>query len=188
MNRIIHIVITCVIFLNLTESKAQYVNQVYSVWDDALTEWTFETEHLEFGAWVIKDGTLRLRYMNRDDWTEWTYEHDDLFLTLKLKWKDNPDYWEMTTPDGIITAKTVWRNDHSVWRIQGNQNKFTLESRYKNNFNEWELRNNVFGNWHMMTDREGDPRNWLITDEMEAEIDTPFKVMFSFLVLISSTK
>jgi len=180
------IFILFVFLTNATQLASQYVNQVYTVWDDSFTEWAFETEHFEDGEWIVKEGILRLRYLNRDDWSERTYEHEGLYLDIKLKWKDNPNFWEMRTPEGIITAKTVWRNDRSVWRIQGQQYKLTLASKYKNSFDEWELRKNDMGQWHTMTKWEGDPRNWLVTDDMEGEVGIPYKVMFSFLVFITS--
>lgn len=158
---------------------AQQLTGVATYFDDSFRQWVFYTE------WEEEEGGLELRW--EDNWGEWDYRLNDDFGTIKLKWPDRPDEWELRGNNRIVTARTLWRGDFKEWRITDGRVTLTLRSRYGNQWDEWELRNSNNGDFRMVTNWEGDPRDWIIEDKLDDEVTFEMKTMLMFIVIFHSS-
>ncbi len=161
-------------------SMAQALTAVYTRYDDSFGEWYFLTQEEE-------EGTLNLRWLFDQNWTEWDYRLGELSGSIETKWKDSPKEWELRGGNHIVTARTVWPDDFKEWRINDGSHTFTLRSRWSNRLDEWELRNSNYGHWAMYTVYEGDPRDWIVEEELDADIPFETRLMMAFLVLFHAS-
>ncbi|MAT54002.1 MAG: hypothetical protein CMN32_05940 [Saprospirales bacterium] len=157
-------------------AMAQVLVAAYTRYDDSFGEWYFLTEDEE-------EGTLNLRWLFEENWTEWDYRLGELSGSIELKWKDSPEEWELRGGNHIVTARTVWPGDLKEWRINDGEHTLTLRSRWSNRLDEWELRSSHDGDWIMYTVYEGDPRDWVIDDRLPEEYPFETRLMLAFLVL-----
>lgn len=155
---------------------AQVISAAYTRYDDSFREWYFLTTDEE-------EGTLSLRWLYDDNWSEWDYRLGEHSGSIELKWKDSPEEWELRGGNRIVTARTVWRGDLKEWRINDGERTLTLRSRWSNRLDEWELRSAHDGHWHMYTVYEGDPRDWIIDDELGDDYPFETRLMLVFLAL-----
>jgi len=141
-------------------------------WDDSAREW-------EIFSFVGEDeyeseNELRLKWPLKNDWTEWTFDYNNNFNYIKLKWPNDPGHWELRTEDGaVVSIKTKWRNDFTEWVIEMEDLKINWISEYRANMSSWYFESDELGYLNMYTAFRGDPRDWLIEDhalEMPDEI------------------
>ncbi|HFA50142.1 MAG TPA: hypothetical protein ENJ95_14120 [Bacteroidetes bacterium] len=158
---------------------AQYLTGIAAYYDDSFAEWRFFT-----GA-EDEEGELNLRW--DDDWTDWDYRIGEIFGNIKMKWKDRPGEWELRGNNQIVTARALWRNDFSEWRITDNNTTFTLKAKWKNQTDNWSAGNSKHGTFEMETNRERDPRDWNIYDDLDGEVSFELKMMMVFIVVYHST-
>ncbi len=163
-------------FLFFVQSQvlAQRVLSLYTRYDDSFREWYFITDEEE-------EGTLGLRWLFNDDWTEWDYRIGERFGTIRMKWKDNPESWELRGDGHLVTANTVWPGNFREWRINDGKHTLTLRTRWGNRFDEWELRNSSHGDWSMYTAYEADPRDWIIEDYLDESVPFETRLMLAFI-------
>lgn len=154
---------------------------VSSKWDDSFREWAIFTEDEE------QEGELMMRWPFREDWTEWEYQLEDFGGDIRQQWKNDPSKWQISGDGERITARRLWANSNREWRITNNSTSLTLRSKYGNDFGSWQIREETYGKFEMFTDIEGDPRDWVIVDEMDEEISLAFKMAIVFIVLHHST-
>ncbi|MEM1320026.1 MAG: hypothetical protein AAGG75_07185 [Bacteroidota bacterium] len=159
---------------------AQYLTGAGTKWGDEFTEWIIYTDDEEL------QGELIMRWQNRNDWSEWDYRIGDVMGGFKLVWQNDPGQWELRGNGRVITARTVYPRDFRQWRITDNSHTLVLRSRWTNNFNEWQLRDDEFGNLDIYTQWEDDPREWIITDELDERISLEMKLTAVFLALLTS--
>ncbi|MCI5080378.1 MAG: hypothetical protein MRY78_01730 [Saprospiraceae bacterium] len=160
---------------------AQYLVGLETKWADSFREWTLFAEAEE------NDGHLQLRWLGQDDWTEWDYRVEDSFGQIKQKWKDNPNEWELRGNNNIVSMRTSLIGNFREWRISDNQHTLTFQTRYGNMADEWEMRNKELGYFGMLTEYEGDPRSWIITDELQEELSFELKMAMIFIAIYQST-
>lgn len=160
---------------------AQYLTAISTRYDDSFVEWLFFTENED------EEGELKMRWQLQNDWTQWEYTLGDRFGTIKTKWRDNPEEWELRGNNTIVTARTIWNGDFREWRIKSSDRSFTLHSKWGNQLDEWELRNSKHGSFTMYTDYERDPRDWVVIDELDAEVSFEEKMMLMFIVVFHSS-
>ena len=173
-------IISSLLFLSFAV-QAQLITSIGTKWSDEFTEWVIHTDEEDV------EGEITMRWQMQGDWTEWDYSIGEESGSVKLKWKDNPNQWEISGGNELITARTLWKDDPSEWRITNNSKSITLKRRWSNNFNEWHLKNDTYGEFDMFTDWEGDPREWIVRDEMDDDISFHMKIAILFLVTFHSS-
>lgn len=161
--------------------QAQYIIGIGTKWSDEFTEWKVYTEDEEL------EGEITMRWPMQLDWTEWDYNVGDASGSIRMTWKNDPNQWEINGNDELITARTLWKDDVTEWRITNNSQTITLKSRWSNNFNEWQLKNDRHGAFNIITDWEGDPREWIVEDELDEDISIHLKIAILFLVTFHSS-
>lgn len=169
------------VFCCVTDLPAQVLAGAATRWNDSFSEWIIYTD-TEGG-----EGELRLRWAMTDDWTEWQYRLGESTGTIKLKWREDLNEWEARGDNHIASARTVWRGNFREWRITDGQHTLTLSSRYGNIWDEWTVRSSSAGQFEMYTSFEGDPRDWVIVDELEETVPLATKMLMMHVVLFQST-
>ena len=161
--------------------QAQLVTGIATYWDDSFKEWQIFTEDEDI------QGTLQPRWISRDDWSEWEWELADEQVSIKQAWRNDPTQWQIRSYDGdIVTCRAMWRNDLSKWKITNNSVSITLRPRWANNPNEWIVREKNYGQFTIYTNRENDPRDWHIQDELSEQITPNMKIALVFLAIYHS--
>ena len=155
--------------------NAQVITGMSTKWSDEFSEWSIWTDDEDI------EGELTRRWQNRDDWTEWDYRIGEEVGTIRQKRKDDPTFWEIRGSDDIVTAKMAWRNDIRTWKITNNSQYVTLNSRNGATLDEWILRDERHGIFHMYTEYELDPRDWVIVDKMDEDVSFTMKVALLFI-------
>ena len=158
----------------------QYLTGVATKWSDEFTEWRLFTDTEE------EEGELKLRWITRLDWTEWQYRVGERFGSIKLKWNNNPNEWEIRGDSETVTARTLWSNNFREWRIRSGSIQFTLKCRYGNVIDEWQIQDSEYGAFQMYTNWEGDPRDWIINDELDERVPFTVKMAMAFIVAYHS--
>lgn len=158
---------------------AQTLTGVETRFTDTFSEW-----RLYAGE---EEGELRRRWQTGEDWTSWDYRLGSHSGQVNLKWTGNPNEWEIRGDNHTVTARTIWNGDFREWRITGPEYRLELRSRYKNILEEWSMEKEGAGYFGMYTAWEGDPREWVIVDELDESVSFPVKMALVFLVLHHST-
>jgi len=171
-----------------------------SAWSDSFVEWEIycavqedstvldsiylddpeEYEALEFEEEIC--GKINLRWLQREDWTQWDYECGDESGTIRQKWRNDPSQWEVRSYQGdIISIRQQWPNDPSQWMITDNEHSFVLKSRWTSQLDEWVVDGGSLGKFYFYTLQEGDPRDWAIEDGMVEEVSPAMRIAFVFM-------
>lgn len=174
----IYLFLCCLLPLSLS---AQVLTGLSTRWGDSFTEWRILTAEEEL------EGELVQIWQGQDNWTEWRYRLGEAAGTIKLKWPENPNQWEARGDNHIVTARTLYRNNFREWRVTDGTHTVTLRCRYQNIFEEWMLQSDRLGWFEMYTYYGGDPRDWVIVDELPADVPLPMRMMLSFIVVFHST-
>ena len=153
---------------------------VSTEWDNTFSEWIIFAEDEE------DDGKLVMKWPLRQDWSEWEVEFGGIDGELYLRRENDPGLWEGSADNQLITARTVWPGDMSEWIIVQEGIRINLRTRYGNLADEWIVDHPRYGFLRMYTDWEGDPRDWIVEDELSEEIPKLMKLMIIHLVLIQS--
>ena len=159
---------------------AQQITGIGTVWANDLREWVLLSEEDEIGE-------LRMRWRNQNDWTNWDYRIGEITGTIEQKWRDDPNEWEIRGDNEIATARTIWKNKFREWRITNNDLQLTIRTRYGNIADEWETITSDYGYFEMLTVWEGDPREWVIIDELDQNIPLSMRMALIFVVMYNST-
>ena len=168
------------LFFFLPFLGAQQLTAVATQWSDSFREWIVYTEV------EGEEGYLRLRWNSRGDWTQWEYRIGEYTGQIKTKWPERVDEWEVRGENFIIDARTIWRDNKREWRITDPGSvQYKWQSRYANHLEEWVIDTEQYGFFEMYTAFEGDPREWIIVDELDASL--PERMMLVFLTIINST-
>ncbi len=161
--------------------SAQTLAGAASRWGDSFREWVIYTD--EDG----NEGDLHLRWQNTDKWDEWEYRLDGVSGAIKIKWPQDPREWEIRSSEGdIVSAKTLWNNNFREWRISNNDLQMNLVCRYNNSWDEWEVRGNS-GNMEIYSAFAGDPRDWVVIDELDNDVPAAMRMAILFIVLFQSS-
>ncbi len=163
------------------DGQSQIVTGLTTAWSDSFREWVIYTEDEN------EEGELRQRWTNSDNWTEWEFRIGDLSGHIRQKWPNDPNAWELWTGNETIAARTVWPNDFREWRISWRGKQLTFKSRFSNILEEWELRGNNEEQFSVYTRFEGDPREWLIEDELDDSHPFGVRLMMAFLAVYHAT-
>lgn len=167
-------------FAVVANVSAQELYAINTTWSDSFSEWSFVTADEE-------EGSLGLRWVNRDDWTEWIFDFDGYSGTLKMKWADDPNRWELRSGGVVVNIRTKWKNDFSEWRISDGSSQLSFRSRYTNTISEWSLTDKRYGRFSIQTEWENDPRDWNIYDELDETVSLEVKLAMAFIAVINSS-
>lgn len=161
-------------------ASAQYLTGIATEWSDSFAEWNLFTDDDNL------EGELEMRWKMQNDLTDWQYRLGDQTGRIKLKWRDNPNEWEIRGDNEIITARTLWNNKFREWRIKSKDTQFTLRCKYGNTIDEWEIRNSSKGSFEIYTNWEGDPRDWIIEDNLDESVSLATKMAMVFIATFHS--
>lgn len=155
-------------------------------WNDSFREWEVHTGD----DWRV--GTLELRWSlprgfdGKDDWTEWDFRLGDTTARIQLKWADDPNLWEIKCLGVTATARTTWNNDFRQWRISDGTHRVNWQSRYGNIRDEWIVREEDCGYFSVYTYWEGDPRDWVVVDELNPDVSYAMRIAMIFIAMFNS--
>jgi hypothetical protein len=180
---------------------AQTLSSISSTYSDDLTEWElFAYEELDVvdstaladgeavEAEEVRIGRLNLLWpMKQDALRDWQYDIDGKRGTIRQKWTTDKTHWELSDADSRITMQPTWPGEVRNWRITDNHITLTLQCRYGNVADEWLVDDSRYGTFFMYTDREGDPRDWVIRNKLSADVPQGMQMALAFIVLYFST-
>ena len=161
--------------------SAQIVTGLATYWSDSFREWIIYTDDEN------EEGELRLRWADSGNWKEWDFRLGEISGQIRQKWPNDPNAWELWADNETVAARTVFPNDFREWRITDGQHTITLFCRYGNTFDEWSVRSSNAGNFEMYTQWQGDPRDWVIVDELGPTVSLPTRMMMAFIVAFHSS-
>lgn len=176
--------IVCAISLLVYFSHLAYGQEIVGAgtyWDDSFREWIIYTDREGY------EGTLERRWNIGDQWGEWDFRLGDTTASIQLKWPDDPNIWEIHSLGTTVTARTLWSGDFRQWRLNDGEFSITLQSRYSNLLEDWSLRDNRAGEFRIYTYYEGDPRDWVVIDELDENVSFAMRLALAFLAIYHST-
>ena len=160
------------------------LTSIHSQWDDSASEWTIygiDESHEEI------EGSFRIKWILRNDFSEWVADFDDTFMSIKRKFGNDNTRWELRSDSGIITdMKAKWRGDYTEWTITGDNTSIVWQSEYKNDLNVWFFEDKDQGWMEMRTISFNDTRDWEIIDET-LDVSDEIKMACVFLSLYHTT-
>ena len=176
----------CIILLflfGITTMKAQYFLGARSAFSDSFREWELI---LEKDSTEI-EGDLELTWAIGNDFTQWRYDVDGLSGEIYQKFNNNPGLWELRAEDRLVTIKQIWPGDPSQWKITLGKRSFTIRTLYNNQLDEWVLGDDKLGELVVLTNRIGDPRDWIIEDYMVDIVTFEERMAAIFIAIYTST-
>ncbi len=165
-------------------AQAQYLDGVGTRWSDDFTEWNIYTFDEEDEELV---GQLTMRWQMDMDWSSWDFRLGEWSGSIQRIFKNDPSQWEVRLGNEVVSMRTKWSNDFSEWRITDNSKTITFQSRYTNQFDYWLLKGDTYGSFYLHTEWEGDPREWVIVDELDEEISFAMKLAMLFIATYNSS-
>lgn len=152
----------------------------YTQWSDTFGEWNIASiEDKQFGS-------LERNYPAGNDWTSWTVQYNGYSGTIKQKWTNQPHQWELRYANQLVTMRPIFREDFASWRIEGNQKTVTWLKQFQNLDAPWTIRQHP--GFTIYTEFEGDPRDWIIEDDLiSEEITISMKLAMLFITLFYSS-
>ena len=164
-----------------TDATSQDILGAGTRWSDSFREWEIQTPD------EYRTGRLEMRWALRDDWSEWDFRLGDTTADMRLKWGDDPNLWEIRCLGVTVTARTQWSNDFRQWRLDDGTHRIIWKSRYGNQVEEWEVRDEDYGYFSVYTYWEGDPREWVVYDELNEDVSYAMRLAMLFITLMHST-
>lgn len=146
-----------------------------------------------FKDWVIKtddediDGEVRMRWAFRDDWTEWDIRIGDIVATVEQKWKDDPNLWEIRCGEYTVNARTTWPGVFNRWKLNDGKNQFNWGTKFANQRDEWRVDTGREDLLNVHTYWPGDPRDWVVEDNLPGDVSTAMKLAMIFIAIHFST-
>lgn len=162
-------------WLLLDAATAQTIIGVGTRYRDSFREWQITTDDEEVR------GQLWMRWAMRDDWTEWDVQIGDISATIQQKWRDDPNLWEIRCNGVTVNARTAWPGEFYRWKLTDGTHQFNWQSVYANQLSEWTVENSKVGEFFMYNYWEGDPREWVVMDELSEEVSLAMRLAMIFL-------
>lgn len=169
-------------FLISGEIKAQVIIGIGTRYDDSFREWVITTADEDVR------GELWMRWAFRNDWTEWDLRVGDLTATIEQKWSDDPNLWEIRCNGVTVNARTAWPDEFYRWKLSDGQHTINWASLYANQRGEWSIDDSADRlNFQVYTYWEGDPREWVVVDDLPEDVSQAMRIAMIFLALHFST-
>jgi hypothetical protein len=177
MIRILQVLLFIFVF---TTVDAQQLGGIFTRFEDDLSEWIIMDEAGN------EAGSLKMRWAIQGDITYWDYTFGEHSGEIRARWRDNFSEWEVHGDGFIITMRQIWRDIATEWRLTDDEDHtFTFVTRWANTPEEWELREKQqFGRFEVFTAWEGDPRDWVIIDELHPNVPVPMRMGMTFLPIL----
>lgn len=144
---------------------------------DSFKEWHIVTEDEEVA------GDMRMRWSFRDDWSEWDVQLRQMNASIRQKWKDDPNLWEIRCAGITVNARTAWPGEFGRWKLSDGRNQFNWQASRAVPPAEWTLDNPPSGGFQLYPYWEGDPREWVVRDELPDEVSLAMRVAMMFLAV-----
>jgi hypothetical protein len=180
----------------LQTSRAQTVSMMSSTYSDDFTEWEILGDVLVSPADSVEGteaewdyetlGRLTLLWPQKRDLRDWQYDLDGKRGSIRQKWSNDKTHWELSDYDSRITMQPTYPGEIRDWRITDNHVTLNLRCRYGNTADEWLVDDERHGTFYMYTEREGDPRDWVIRNKLGEEVPAGMQMALAFIVLYFS--
>lgn len=180
MFKIAVVLFSCSIFF-VTQGEGQVIVAAETRYNNSFREWILVTDDEEV------EGELRMRWTFQNDWSAWDLRVGEMTATIEQKWTDDPNLWIIRCDGITVNAKTAWAGEFHRWKLNDGSHQINWESRYANIKEDWEIDTHEDLFFQMHTYREGDPRTWIVSDELPEEISMALKVAMVFITLHFST-
>ena len=158
--------------------RAQKLIAMRTQFNDSFTEWVLETEDED-----DFDGNLSITFNTFDDWS---FTLGDIRGDIRQKFRGNDATWDVFAEGETITINRVWPRDNREWKLSSGKLRQTIRTRYGNTADEWRLASEEDGFFDIFTEWEGDPRDWIIEENLTEEYSPAFKVAMAFIAVYSS--
>lgn len=173
--RILFIIISLTAVLPL---EAQRLVALRTEFNDSFTEWILETaDENDF------DGELRVTFNTFDDWS---FTFGEVRGDIRQKFRGNDATWEVYADGETITINRVWPRDNREWKLSSGKLRQTIRTRYGNTADEWRLANEEDGFFDIFTEWEGDPRDWIVEENLSEAYSPAFKIALAFIAVYNS--
>ena len=160
--------------------SGQTIYGMSTEWNDSFREWIILGEDED------QDGSLEIRWPLRDDWTEWDWDFGGIRGEFYMRRPNDPEAWEGSGDGALVEGRTVWPGDRSRWVVVSGNIRMELGTRYSHIADEWIAEDRKFGRLYIYTDWEGDPRDWVIEDELSEEVPLVMKLLMVHIALMQS--
>ena len=166
---------------SVTMLTAQDIIGLGTRYSDSFREWDVQA------AQEDRNGSLELRWILSDDWSQWEFRLGDTTAQIRQKWSDDANLWEIKCLGTTVTARTIWNNDFRQWRLSDGTHRIRWQSRYSNIRDEWIIREETgFGSFNVRAYWEGDPRDWVVEDTFDAEVSYAMRIALIFIAVFNS--
>lgn len=173
--------ISALLVLSIAEfSSAQNVTAVVARFGDSFREWVVYTSDPDVR------GELRMRWSMQDDWTVWDMQYGDVNATIEQKMDEDPGFWIIRCNGKTVNAKVTWRGEFTRWKLNDGETQLNWRAKYANQRDEWEL-DTKDPQFYMFSQWRGDPREWVIVDELPDDTSDAMRVAMIFLAIHFST-
>ena len=164
--------------IGLDSVSAQELTGFAVEYGDTFKEWKVIPADVE-----INLGELNLSWPHKLEWNDWEYQLDGRFGNIRQKWINRPNEWELIDGEFIVSIKNQWRGDLTIWKIKCDDYTLRFESKYSNLSEEWTLVTDKHGAFDIFTEYEGDPRDWIIEDNLDEDVPLALKMAMLFLAI-----
>ena len=161
--------------------EAQEIIGIGTRYNDSFRQWVITTADDEL------KGELLMRWDFRDDWSEWDLQIGELTASIEQKWKDDPNLWEIRCEGVVVNAKTVWPGEFNRCKLTDGQHQFNWGTEFFNLRDHWQSNNGGRESMDVYTYWEGDPREWVVEDNLPDDVSMAMKIAMVFLALHYST-
>lgn len=169
------------LFLLPRSGQSQRLTGIDTRYSDSFREWIVYTDT------DGQEGELVLRWPAPDLWDDWSYRVGEQSGRVRPKWPGRLDEWEVRGNGNTATVRAVWRDDPREWRFSSALYVFNWKSVYGNILDEWQTDERAPGYLGMYTAYEGDPRQWVIIDELDASVTLAEKLLLVFTALYQAS-
>jgi hypothetical protein len=172
--------IFCLFFL-IKNANSQILTGISVRFNDSYVDWDVFADSLDEDK-----GNLQMTWQRPDDWSKWSYRLGEKTGTIKTKWSSDLEHWETRGDNKIITAEPVFLGERRQWRITNNDFSLELTCTDYQNCEQWTVEDSKRGRFLIYTERQRDPRDWLIEDELDPSVSLPMKMTLVFLAMLNT--
>ena len=160
---------------------AQHIIGLGTRYNDTFNEWVIKTDDEDI------EGEMRMRWVFRNDWTQWDIRIGDVVATVEQKWKDDPNLWEIRCGDYTLNARTTWPDVFNHWKLNDGKHQYNWGTKYANQRDEWFAGTGNDDDFKVSMYWTDDPRDWVVTDNLPEDVSTAMKLGMIFLAIHFST-
>lgn len=174
-------IIGAMVLFHVLGLQAQTIIGIGTRYNDSFREWTITTDDEEV------TGELRMRWSLRNDWTAWDVDLGGHHATIEQQWKEDPDLWVIRCDGVTVNARTAWPGEYYRWKLTDGKNQYNWYTLYANQRGEWMTDEKKDAFFQLYTYWEGDPREWVVVDELPEDTSLALRLAMIFLALHFST-